>query len=192
LDKGKLLYSGSINDAVEYYLHSKSSTIQDTLEDRRERDGNQAIKFVDAWLQQNGQPRRNVITPFVDVELSVLCRNDSGSALDSSFLKLDVRVNDILETKITWLSTDLRPVGQQSVAEGNLFSFVFKIKNVNMRPGQFNVSLFLVYKGDIADWIQSAFDFEVSSVDSYGNGKTMPANQGVVMYDYELTMNVRI
>ncbi|HEV8515236.1 MAG TPA: ABC transporter ATP-binding protein [Cyclobacteriaceae bacterium] len=188
LDKGKLIYSGSINDAVNHYLHSKASTADESLETRKEREGNQTIKFSDAWIQQMNQPRRNVITPFADVELNVVCRNRTALPLDSTFLKLDVRINDILETKVTWLSTDLRPVDKSIIEDQSVFSFVFKIKNINLRPGQFNVSLFLVYKGDIADWIQSAFDFEVTNVDSYGNGKMMPTNQGLVMFDFDLEL----
>lgn len=66
-----------------------------------------------------------------------------------------------------------------------------RIPSLSIMPGVYTCTLFCTVGGQIADWIQSAFSFEVTAGDFYGSGRLPPLGQGDFLMRYQIERRTR-
>jgi len=58
-----------------------------------------------------------------------------------------------------------------------------------LQKGIYNVTTYMEHKGEVSDWIQNAFDFEILDGQYYASNAKVPNNQGKVLLDYSIKHN---
>jgi len=99
-------------------------------------------------------------------------------------LRVDLGLNKN-DTRIVWFSTEMmRKMHTQS---GNTdMNFVdLTIDKLPLTPGSYSFSIHCTLNGEVSDYINDAFYFDVEAGDFYNTGKLIPFGQGNFLVDYK-------
>ena len=183
--KGILLSSGGVEtvglseNVIATYLHQKQKKNID-LEKDVIRKGNQEIKITNFNIIQNDIDNTFQVSTLSDIDLAIKYKIKEGVNLGS--LRIDIGINDIYGTRVGWLST----WNQNYIVNENDRIIVFKISKFNLAPGEYNFNIFIEHNNEISDWLEGVIPFSIIEKDYYNTGKTIPQNQGVLLFDYSL------
>lgn len=177
IKNGMISFQGDINESVQEYLRDSSSTI--SLVDVKERKGNGVVKIAE--IKAFGA--NESIKPQTGQPFSIQFLLDNPSNLQLEDLRLDLRVDDQLGQRITWLSTSVLQNKRNGV--GN--KICFSIPKLNLNQGLYYITVQLLYMGQVADWLQNVYSFEVVEGDYYNSSKLVPTNQSRVLVDFNIS-----
>ena len=180
LKNGMLHYDGSPESTINRYLEESSS--EKDMSKLRDRKGNGVVKViaVDVQGEQPGQ------SPQSGQPFALKFKIDNSAMLASKDLRFDLRIDDYLGQRVAWLSTSLL----DARADGAPGEITFAVERLNLTAGLYYVTLYLEAKGEVSDWIQNAFSFEVNEGDYYGTGRLAPMNQTNVLMDFKVAYHV--
>ncbi len=65
-------------------------------------------------------------------------------------------------------------------------TFSFFIRRLSLMSGEYVCNITVRRQGEIEDWIQEAFTFEVENGDYYNTGQIIPASHNSIFFDFEL------
>jgi lipopolysaccharide transport system ATP-binding protein len=178
LDKGQLVYSNLVEDVIKYYYSSTSNKDVDLKWIHRSGNGIVRISKINVY-GLIGDTRTNPL-PGLPLEIEVCFDNPKEIELHN--IVLDLRIDNFNGVRLFWISTSL--VEKKKTV--NKDSITFRIEKCPLNSGAYSLSLYCVVKGDVADWIQNAFMFEVEEGAYYKSGKSIPKNQSDLFIDFEI------
>ena len=189
LSSGQIAFSGSVNDAVDHYLADYDTNLVQQLDAREDRSGSGRIKFINASLQSVNFEQANfmqsgdqvdfkmeltVASPSNNVSFAIIVSDNTGGALFT------------LHTRMVNKSYNMNE-GSNSIA--------CRVNDLNLAQGVYRVTLRGIYDGssggsgaELADHIENAFTFEVSSGNFYKTGQEItPSKHGswLLRYSWE-------
>ena len=96
--------------------------------------------------------------------------------------RIDIGINNILDTRVTWLSTYMYSDHIELMDN----CVCFKISKLLLNEGSYNVNLFSTVDNDLADWVKNVARFQVVFHDFYKNGRGLPEGQGYFITDFKI------
>jgi lipopolysaccharide transport system ATP-binding protein len=189
LDQGRLRKSGKTADVLTDFVKTLNVLQNSSLEERADRRGNGAIRFLRVGLQDG---RGNDVPSLVTGEDAVIVlqlANTTGRTLHN--VDLCFYVEDSASNRITSLmsrvlnrAVDVVTAGTQTVS--------FRVPRLPLVGGRYNYSLACEVKGELADSVQNAGVFHVEGGDYYGSGKPLSAEQGAFLLDYTFDVDSKL
>jgi len=183
LYKGKLNFSGPTGEVVSKYIQSVSIDKTSDLSERKDRQGNQLIKFTSVTMHD---AKGNLITQVLsgqDISFRFHYESETEKTNNKMLVAFNVKNNQ------GYLITNINSVdsGQSKL---NIFRrgyFECRWPKFNLRSGSYECTLFCSVQGEIVDWIESAFVINVDDGDYYKTGKMIDRQQGDILINHHWT-----
>jgi lipopolysaccharide transport system ATP-binding protein len=188
-NKGLLLKHGTvasidndIRDTINKYIDTNASVnAERTALNTQTRKGNGVIQFN----------RIAIIDSDANTEISEI---PSGTNVKFRFffdakqkpLKsviFSFSINDQLDQRVAFLSNEM--INSEIEINDTSKNYIdVTINKIPLAPGTYNMNIFCTVKGDIADWLQQAYYFNIVGGDFYNTGRKYPDGHGVILMNY--------
>ncbi|NHM06416.1 ATP-binding cassette domain-containing protein [Flavobacterium sp. CYK-4] len=179
IENGSMVHQGDINGTITRYLQGNS--FLDDLSQVRGRKGNGKIKFQSVNVYGNQLQESVISGQQLHIDLKLLNLEN----ITSDRIRLDVRVEDDFGQRLSWVSSSLVDIDDAIVPQQIR---IFYPRN-NFNNGIYFATLFLTVDGEVADWIDNAFQIIVESGDFFNNGRLVPNRQSKILMDFNMTFS---
>jgi len=181
LDRGQIVYSGVVSEAVAHYIRLTSKAVQSTeLRDRRDRQGDGSLRFTRVEICDNlGHPIETVLSG-QDIRIRFYYETATPSA--RSNVNIAFNIYSPQGVLLTHLNT--RDTAQMVMSIGETGYLECEWPHFNLRSGVYTCALFCEINGTIVDWLQSAFQIHVEDGDFFGTGSLVDRSQGDILVNY--------
>lgn len=170
--------------AISSYLSlNRSNSKENNLLLRTDRQGNGALKFTGIKLI-DADSKKEVLTVFSGQNIIIRLFIEIKNYLSLNKLFIAVGVNDILDNRICHINNELVNRSFNTISDDIEFVDIL-IKQLPLNAGIYNLTLYGAINDDVSDWIQNAFFFTIDGGDFYRTGRTMPANAGAFLINYD-------
>jgi lipopolysaccharide transport system ATP-binding protein len=188
LFEGRVRMIGSANDVVRDYLTQSTNVSQESLDRRKDRQGNGSLRFTGVTLRNTRGEGSNVLSCGSGAVLDLGVRAADGRSLRS--VRISVGVDNDRGHRILTLSTNLAGEDFAEVPK-DVRGFQVSIPRLTLTPGRYSYTLFASVNGEVSDWLVNAGSFDVASGDYYGNGNLPPAGpgQGFFLMDHAFALS---
>ncbi|HEX8269189.1 MAG TPA: ABC transporter ATP-binding protein [Flavobacterium sp.] len=176
LKNGLITYDGEVESAIQDYL-SESAQSMDLLQ-LKDRKGSGIVRLAEA----KAFGRSMTTQPQTGQPFSLQFSLNNPTQLLLSEIRFDLRIDDNMGQRIAWMSTSLHET--QSKAVANTISFT--LARLNLNQGRYYVTTQIMVAGQVSDWVQNAFSFDVTEGDYYNSGKIVPSAQSKILMDFRL------
>ena len=182
IEKGKLKMIGETNSIIQQYLTTVSSVGGLKLSELTDRMGNQQLRFLDYWFEQDGIYCETNLEAFVNLKIGIEYEVKDYENIQN--LQIDLGINDMYEQRISLLTTT---ISNERIPNTNNNKIVFEINQFPIAPGSYNCTLFSTINGEITDWISNIMQFNVLEKDYYKSGKIITNNVSKALLNYTST-----
>lgn len=180
LDHGSVVASGQTREVAAKYLCSIRDATALALDDRKDREGDGALRFVRFYLETGSRGATDTVCtgecvtlvirytssylrPLINVSVSVPFFNHMGQHMFMCWTRMTGQ--DFEEVR----------------AHGE---FRATIKKFPLMPGKYTVNLWCEVNGLLADWVREAAVVNVVGGDFFGSGYLSPAGHGGMVVDH--------
>jgi lipopolysaccharide transport system ATP-binding protein len=179
LNQGGIQEDGPSQAVVDRYLLGIESRAGVNLADRKDRKGNQALRFVHfETLNPDGTPAASI--PCGGSATLAFDFTASGNSLSN--VEIAIGLHDSKNDPLFHLSTKVKDFSLDKLPQRG--RVLCHIPRLPLYPGRYTFNLFSSVGSDISDWISNAGSIEVVSSDFFGSGKLPPQNQGHLLVDH--------
>ena len=182
IEKGKLKMIGETNSIIQQYLTTVSSVGGLKLSELTDRKGNQQLRFLDYWFEQDGIYCETNLEAFVNLKIGIEYEVKDYENIQN--LQIDLGINDMYEQRISLLTTT---ISNERIPNTNNNKIIFEINQFPIAPGSYNCTLFSTINGEITDWISNIMQFNVLEKDYYKSGKIISNNVSKALLNYTST-----
>ncbi|MFS4483039.1 polysaccharide ABC transporter ATP-binding protein [Hyunsoonleella sp. 2307UL5-6] len=179
LENGVVGFSGTTEASIDYYLKGEKNNFLQTKFGNRKGTGLVKINKVDVFGENKN------VKPQSGKPLTIRFQLDNPNKVKAQDIDFDIRIDDNLDQRISWLSTRL----VKKDTKNNLKYVEFIIDNLQLNNGIYTVTTHITVKNIISDWIQKAFTFEINQGDYYNNGYFVPVLQGKTLLDFKVKLH---
>jgi len=176
IENGNLAFQGDINETITKYL--QGNAFSNKLIDARGRKGNGKVKFDEVKVF-GGHELESVVS---GGELNILLKLQNLTGIASERFRLDVRIEDDFGQRLSWVSSSLVEINNELVPSNILIRY----PRNNFNNGVYFATIFMTVDGEVADWIDNAFQIIVESGDFFSNGKLVPDRQSRILMDFDM------
>ena len=176
LQNGEIVYQGDITETINSYLTEEITT--DDLLKIQKRTGNGLIKF--SQVKVSGES--SLTRPISGKKLRFSFQFLNLKNIPSEKIRFDMRIDDNFGQRLVWVSSSL--VEGMNVKNPSEIEVIFDKNPFN--KGRFYVTIYMEVNGDVTDWIDNAFYFDVEEGDFFSNGKIVPAAQSKLLLNFEM------
>jgi lipopolysaccharide transport system ATP-binding protein len=179
LDKGRLVFDGSADDAIQHYMQNSrhqqgASGASFTLTERRDRKGDGLLRFTQADICDADGQRVTALQPGQHVRLRL--HYEADQALPSASVLVALSITNEQGMVLTSLNTrDTHQMTQPILTSG---CFDCEIPMLTLRPGAYYCNVYGEVNGVISDSIMSAFPLYVDPGDFFDTGERINGVQG--------------
>lgn len=174
LSHGTALYRGSIDGTIAQYMSSLDQTSRQELRSRKDREGDGRLRVVDvSFHDQHGHP---VEAAICGQPLRV--RIHYESQYEGADLPVDVAFNLRSPSGIPLTCFGNVQTGPERMRLSREGYFECVWPKVTLRGGVYTANVFAGVEGEIADWIQNAFNLPVEEGNFFGSGNLVSRDQG--------------
>jgi lipopolysaccharide transport system ATP-binding protein len=179
LDRGRVVAMGPAADQVSQYLLRLRSKARIPLEERRDREGDGAIRAT--YVELKDQAGNAVEHAFSGHPLNVTI----GYRATRVGSRPVVAISCFAATgeKIFHCDNQIRGVALAPLAEEG--GYTCGLARLPLPAGHYHINLMFIVEGVVADHVRSAFTFEVLEGDYFGNGRAAEAGGGMILTDYQ-------
>lgn len=175
LRSGELVTSGDTASVIRAYLSATGAQGAFNIEQRADRSGNGKVRFQSVeLLDEEGRQIQNFISGNT-VIFKIKLKRSSDILL--SQLHLSAGIDDEIGQRITLLSNEVTgsilDESRESVVDVHV-----RLPRLPLKQGEYSMTLFSSYGGEVCDWVQDAVKFTVESGDFFHTGKLPPDGQG--------------
>lgn len=179
LKNGKVEYYNNTYETINYYLCHVKRNAEKTLIEIGERKGSGKVQLSEILGYNKLNEQQSVFLCGDQIEFKI--RINSNERRGEIKGRIDIGINNHNDVRVAWLSTsmfsDSLNLDNEEVA--------FRIPKLPLVPGSYNVNLYCEVEGEVADWLENVFAFDVVESDYYQTGKKIPPGQGFIFLDYQ-------
>ena len=181
LKNGAIEYFSNMNNVIDKYIGDLELRSQLSISGIKNRSGNGSIRFTNIeFIDSKGIPRD---TFEVGEEIIIKVFYESTFNFDNkSISRIDIGINDMMDVRVTWLSTYMF----SDKIKANDRSVSFKIPQLLLNEGSYNINLYSEVNRELADWITNVAKLNVVFHDFYKTGRVIPEKQGYIVTNFEL------
>ncbi|WP_018343065.1 ABC transporter ATP-binding protein [Cytophaga aurantiaca] len=181
LKNGMLIGDGSIDDVVNLYAENEIDSLQTSISDLNNRQGNGLLRFVDIkFYDLKGKPTSHFFVG-EGVEIHVSYEADDAFFM-STKTTIDIDINDSLNNRVAWLSSSI----YKKNIDADKKVIVFQVEKIRLAQGDYNFNLYAANDLGIADWIMNVSRINILYNDYYGTGGKVPEKQLAMVTDFSL------
>jgi lipopolysaccharide transport system ATP-binding protein len=183
LSEGNLIAQGNTKTVLRTYLKSVNCDAGLSLNDRSDRQGSGAVRFVYVSLADDRGQRQASFQCGHDSEIVLVFENRLKH--DITNLHVALGIDNELGQRVLLLDSTLLGTDLSDVAPGTGMIH-FAIPKLSLLPGRYSFNVFSAINGIIADWIQNAGSFDVEGGDYFGTGRLPRPGQAVFLTDHTI------
>lgn len=181
LKYGMVDYMGEMNSVIERYLSTQKNRSNKIISEIQERVGSGKLKFTNVeFLDYKGDCRNSFVTGEV-MRIKIYFEN-YGKIKEYNNARIDVGINNMLDYQLLWMSSYMFA----DTFDSSNGYILFTIHSIPLSGGIYNINLYSMIDGEVADWIQNVTSFVVEFHDYYGTGRILPQNQVPFIIDYKV------
>ncbi len=190
LNQGNVLLDGESKPVIDRYLQTVDQIAAIPLADRRDRQGNQVIKFNAFELRDDAGSPITVAYSGQNVVVALEYQSDRAKMLKG--VHVAIGLHGKFDENLFLLATDLSGSNFKELPDKGVI--LCNIPRIPLQPGKYSFNLFCTVTGVIADWIQNAGIIEVEAGDFFGSGKLPSVEQGpfIVQHSWRLASTSRL
>lgn len=173
LENGKISSIGSIDNIIEAYLDK--DLIKNKL-NVKNRSGNGIVRVSD--ISVSG--KTNVMPPESGQPFKIDISLVNELQINSSQLRLDLKINDYIGQRVAWLSNHLADVDRVD----DIKNIIFSIDQLNLNEGTYYITTDLYIDNVRSDFLQNCISFDVVNGDFYGNGRSIPIQESRILLNF--------
>ena len=178
LSNGTNVFNGEITEAVAYYLETSTTAALSSNTSERKGTGFIRVEEIDVFSKDIDQIKK----PTTGKDLFIKFSLNHEEKISGEHLKFDFRIDNYLGAKVFWISTRLV---DSKIADGTR-EITFVIPRCPLNSGKYYGTFQCTYKGEVTDWLQNAFEFDVMEGLYYKSGKAVPTQQSDMLVDFYL------
>ena len=184
LNQGEIEADADAESVVHGYLQAGTPPSSASLEDRTDRKGNGAIRFIHIELMDAvGAPVQAWIS---GQRGRIRLRYKSVTASGSERLHIAVGLNDEMGTRIVLYDNEICGSELFVSLEGVGIVDVI-VPKVCCVPGRYLLTLYSKVNGSEADWVTNAFALDVQEGNFFGTGKPISPGESQVLMEHSFT-----
>jgi lipopolysaccharide transport system ATP-binding protein len=178
LDQGRIVASGNASYVIGQYLQTVSDSKYIALSDRKDRQGNGKLRFVEFSVTSSIHSNDTIVcgTP-----TSFVIKYKGTPPLQN--VQVAIGLYTPLGEGVLLLSNDL--TGKWFDDLPSTGAFVCHFEKLPLLPGTYVVNLYCTVNGILADWVVDAARIHVAEGDYFGTGKLPPKGYGSVVVDHD-------
>jgi lipopolysaccharide transport system ATP-binding protein len=170
LNNGKLAFSGTQKQAIDYYSNSLTKVTKSVAE-RNDRKGSGEIRVTQIELTNECGEVTNFVRPGENINIKIKYRKNTELKFPQLITGITIKSNlDVAIINVNSYVTGDLP-GLNLNEEG---AFICSIENINLLPGIYYIDTLISSQpkgARILDEIDRAYQFEIVNSDFYGSGK---------------------
>jgi homopolymeric O-antigen transport system ATP-binding protein len=168
IERGRIAKFGEASSVVDQYHESADRASEIPLAERRDRSGNQALRFTK--LRFNGPQSLFGPSNLVSGQAAaIIMEYESKDHRHLKNIEIDLKIMDQRGNFLFTCSTRFQNKALQELPPAS--ELVFNIPQLPLAPGLYRIDLWSEVRGQEADCIKGAAQFSVDEGDFYGNGK---------------------
>lgn len=174
LESGKKMMDTDAHSAVNNYIQSLEQAARVNLQERTDRKGNGALRFVSFELKDRYGQSITRVRSGQDVIIALRFIGSTTDILKNVHVALGVHGRH--DENLFHLST--RNQGSDFAELPSRGVINCTIPHLPLQPGRYSFNIYCTINGDIADWVRNGGMIDVESGDFFGTGQLPPLNQG--------------
>jgi lipopolysaccharide transport system ATP-binding protein len=183
LDGGRLLLSGSVEEATKHYLGAIETRAACDLRDRSDRRGTQKARIVEAYAKMSEEVPANRLMTGQPVEFRFQL---SEARDDYAFI---FSIYDL--SGVPLVNFDTRTSTRFILQHGREVSLTCRLPELMLRPGRYRVNAAIFRGSECVDHVEGALLFDVEGA-ICGEIAVGPASQAHVFFPHAWSTNVAI
>lgn len=180
VEQGQIVYDGHVSGGIQHYLELNRRDSIINLEDRKDRVGNQKLKFCKSWIETVDGTQADQFVSGQDVYFVAELKNTTDEKLKGN-LSVAFALYDYLGYQITDLSNKYSISSSVVEIDKKIVVRCF-VPSIGINEGTFRYNLFCRFNNEVVDGIEYAGFFQMNLGDFYGTGKLPEKNQGSILF----------
>lgn len=185
LKEGIITSKGNVIQVLKDYQNDLEERLKIKINDRTDRIGNGTIRFKDMYIVDFDGVR--LLKVFSGQNCRFIIEFENRTTDEADF-QVDIGMLSEMDEKITWFSTSVAEQTITKITRQNN-KIILSVKKIPFMPGNYKFTLFCKYKGEIADWVNNAFQFDVVEGDFYNTGKLNQENWGSFLVQHQFILD---
>jgi lipopolysaccharide transport system ATP-binding protein len=186
LRSGELVMSGDTASVIRTYLSATGSQGSFNIAQRTDRSGNGKVRFqLMELLDEEGRQIQHFISGTTAVFKLRLMR---FADIAWSQIHLSAGIDDEIGQRITLLSNEVSGSVIEESSE-SLIDVCIRLPKLPLKQGEYSMTLFSSWGGEVCDWVQDAVKFTVESGDFFHTGKLPPDGQGNFLLEHSFYLH---
>ena len=180
MKNGMIDFHGEIDDVVNKYMSDQEERSKLKVSNIINRKGNGFLHFNDiCFIDKHGNQKDTFeVGEQLTIRVSFKIKKSFNDYKQS---RIDIGINDLLDNRVTWLSTYMY------CDKINNNSFVdFIIPKIMLIEGIYNINIYCEADKKIVDWVTNIAKLTILFNDYYKNGRLIPHGQGSFIMDYTI------
>jgi lipopolysaccharide transport system ATP-binding protein len=178
LNKGRIVFNGTISEAVSHYIKQTEQPLKHRLKDRLDRQGNGRLRFTHIEIEnEKGMPVERVLT---GMDITIRLHYEASESIPDATVDVAFNLSNSLGLVITNLNSSDTGLHRAPIYKKG--SFICRWPKFGLKTGTYKGALFCSINGEIADWMQNAIEINVETGDYFGSGKIIGRSQGDVLF----------
>lgn len=175
VENGMIVHQGAINDTISKYLQGNS--FSDDLINIRGRKGNGKVKFKSVKVYGTDESQNVVSGKALNINLQL----QNLEQIIAERIRIDIRIEDDFGQRYSWISSSLVDFQNDFVPHGIQICF----PRNHFNQGIYFATIYMTVDGEVADFIENAFQIIIESGDFFNNGKIVPERQSKILMDFD-------
>ena len=182
LHKGEIKFKGNIDGAIDYYIADQEAKSQKALSEIDDRNGSGILRFTNIEFIDINNNIRNTFKTGEELFIKVYF-NYTEEFEKCTTASIDLGINDILNTRVTQLSTGIL---KDNFNYKNNF-ICFHVKRLLLMEGTYNINLYCGTNLGTADHLLNIGNLNIIFENFFGTGrKTSAKYQGYLVTEFNL------
>jgi lipopolysaccharide transport system ATP-binding protein len=180
LDQGKVTIYGQTLSVVSTYLSSINHRVVPRLVDRRDRQGDGALRFVQFFLET--ESRASTETVCTGERVTLVAKYESLDLRPLKNVSISIPFYDHMGQHMFMCWT--RMTGHDFEHVERTGEFRALIPKFPLMPGSYTINIWCDVNGILADWVREAAVVNVVEGDFFGSGHLAPSSHGGLIVDH--------
>jgi lipopolysaccharide transport system ATP-binding protein len=186
LVRGRCAAQGDVQVVLQEYLRDISRASAVPLEDRTDRSGTGAVRFVSISLEDHNGSKVSAFQCGTKAILHLIVENRTQDELRG--LRISLGIDNEMGQRVALLDTML--LGEDISGGAAVRQSVrVVIPRMALIPGRYRLTIFSTLSRVLADSIENAATFDVDAGDFYGTGHLMLDEQGMFLLDHHFVLS---
>lgn len=180
IERGQLAAEGDVPRVLERYVESATRNVGVSLRKREDRKGSGRVRFTSVRVIGPAGPA------VVGDDAEVCLEYEADSSAEPANVSVGLAVYGPMGEAIFLTSTNVS--GQHFARIPTHGAFYCSIPRLPLLPGRYLLNVYAEVNGLLADWVESAYEFDVVEGDYFGSGQLPPGSHGHLIVDHSWTV----